>query len=61
MKKTRHNYEVYLDELGVPEHDKKSNGGRISDYANYGAWLRRNDPIAFECGYSDWKDRKSVV
>jgi hypothetical protein len=56
MKKTRHNYEIYLDEIGIPEHDKKSNGGRISDSANYGAWLRRNDPIAFEVGYREWEN-----
>jgi hypothetical protein len=56
MKTTRHDYEIYLDELGVPEHDKKSNGGRISDSANYGAWLRRKDPIAFEVGYREWEN-----
>jgi hypothetical protein len=52
---TRHDYEIYLDELGIPEDDKKSNGGRIKDSANYGSWLRLNDPIAFEVGYSDFK------
>lgn len=54
MKKTRHNYEIELDEIGISEDDKKSNGGRIKDSANYGAWLRLNDPIAFEVGFHDW-------
>lgn len=47
-------YEKYLNELGVPEDDKKSNGGRIPDHALYGTWLRRNDPIAFRVGYQDF-------
>lgn len=51
-------YEEYLNELGIPEDDKKSNGGRIPDNAKYGSWLRRNDPIAFNVGYSDKKPRR---
>lgn len=47
-------YEEYLNELGAPEDDKKSNGGRIPDHAKYGSWLRRNDTIAFEVGYREW-------
>lgn len=52
--KTRRDYEIYLDEIGIPENEKKSIGGRIKDSANYGAWLRNNDPIAFEVGYSEF-------
>jgi len=30
-------------------------GGRIPDNANYGSWMRRNDPIAFEVGFGEWE------
>jgi hypothetical protein len=53
--KTKANFEQSLNEFGIPEDDKKSNGGRIPDRSLYGSWLRRNDPIAFETGYSDFK------
>lgn len=52
---TKNDYEEYLNELGIPEADKKSNGGRIPDHVPYGTWLRRNDSIAFEVGYNDYK------
>lgn len=54
MKRTRINYERYLNELDIPFHDQKSNGGRIPDYCKYGSWLRKNDPIAFYVGYNEW-------
>lgn len=54
MGRTRKEYEEHLNELGVPEDDKKSSGGRIPDCANYGSWLRRNDRIAFNVGYNEW-------
>lgn len=50
---TRTDYRQDLDEMGIPEDDKKSNGGRIPDTASYGVWLRRNDPVAFEVGYQE--------
>jgi hypothetical protein len=50
---TKYQYEEYLNELGIPEDDKKSNGGRIPDSCKYGAWMRVNDPIAFVVGYND--------
>ena len=50
---TRQEYQEYLTEIGTPEDDLKSNGGRIPDTAKYGNWLRRNDPIAFNVGYQD--------
>ena len=53
---TMKKFEEYLNELAVPENDRKSNGGRIPDHALYGTWLRRNDPIAFRCGYYDYED-----
>ena len=52
---TRKDYEEYLNALGTPFDDLKSNGGRIPDTARYGSWLRRNDPVAFNVGYEDEK------
>lgn len=54
MKKTKKDYEEYLNEIGIPEDDKRSNGGRIPDNSNYGTWLRKNDPIAFQVGFNEW-------
>lgn len=55
---TRKQYEEWLNELGAPQDDLKSNGGRIQDNAKYGSWLRRNDPVAFNVGYQDeWRTR----
>lgn len=52
-----------LNEIGVPESEKKSNGGLIPDHAKYGSWLRRNDPTAFyyakddlENCYGKWEE-----
>lgn len=47
---TKELYEKYLNVIGCPENDKKSNGGRIPDGCKYGAWLRKYDPISFEVG-----------
>jgi hypothetical protein len=48
-------YEEYLNDSGIPERDKWSNGGRIPlTTVHYGTWLRSNDPIAFNAGYQDW-------
>ena len=46
-------YEEYLNELGIPPQDLKSNGGRIPDHIPYGTWLRRNDSIAFWLGIQE--------
>lgn len=43
--KTKKEFELYLNELGIPKDDLKSNGGRISDNAKYGTWLRKNDRV----------------
>jgi hypothetical protein len=55
MKNTKSNYEKYLNEIGTPEDDKKSNGGRIPNHSKYGNWMRKNDPIAFEVGFREFK------
>lgn len=54
MRATKAAYVEWLNELGTPAEDKKSNGGRIPDHAQFGDWLRRNDPIAFEIGHREW-------
>lgn len=46
-------FEEMLNEIGTPEDDKKSNGGRIPDNSKWGTWMRRNDPIAFNVGYNE--------
>lgn len=56
---TRDAYEQYLNELGAPSDDLKSNGGRVPDTAKYGSWLRRKDLVAFEVGYQDAKRERS--
>ena len=48
-------YERHLNELGVPDKQKKSKGGIIPDYVKYGTWLRVNDPEKFLNGYEDYK------
>lgn len=52
--KTKKAFIKFLDEIGCPEKDKKSNGGRCPDYVQYGTWLYRNDPIAFNVGYNEF-------
>lgn len=51
---TKAAYVQWLNELPIPREDLKSEGGRIPDNAQYGEWLRRNDPIAFNVGFGDW-------
>ena len=55
---TRKEYEKWLNELGTPKEDLKSEGGRIPDTARYGNWLRRHDPIAFNVGYQEWRSEE---
>ncbi len=50
-------YERYLNELGIPEDQKKSNNGQIPDYVKYGTWLRVNDSEKFEYDYQRWKTK----
>ena len=61
---TRKEYEDLLNYIGAPDSDKKSNGGRIPDNVKYGSWLRRNDPVAFNAGFNDYRytyeDEESV-
>lgn len=45
---TKQDAERYLNDAGIPEQDKRSNGGRVMDSVPYGTWMRRNDPIQFD-------------
>lgn len=49
-------YIEYLNEIGCPDHDHPENGGRCTwaGVHQYGKWLYKNDPIAFEVGYNEW-------
>lgn len=50
-------YERHLNQMGVPEKLKRSNGGYIPDYVKYGTWIRINEPENFESGYVSWKEK----
>ena len=52
--KSKKTYEIMLNTIGVPEAEKKSNGGRVKDNVLYGSWLRRNDPIQFEVCHNEY-------
>ncbi len=52
--KSKKQFIEYLNEIGAPEDDLRSNGGRIPDGAKYGNWLKKNDPIAFNVGYQEF-------
>jgi len=59
MKFTKYAYENYLNDLGIPLVEFKSNGGRIPDgTVAYGQWLRINDPIAFNVGFQEYKTHR---
>ena len=53
-KEIREAYTAFLNELGTPREDLKSEGGRIPDGAEYGTWTRRHDPIGFRVGMAEW-------
>ena len=55
MKYSKSSYQMFLNEIGTPRDDLKSNGGRICDRKLYGNWVRKNDPIMFAVGFRDWK------
>lgn len=55
MTRSKIAYQTFLNEIGIPQDDRKSNGGRINDRSLYGNWVKRKDPIMFEVGFRDWK------
>lgn len=58
MKKTRKEYEAFLNEIS-PDNDSEKwvIGGknRYVNRNNYGTMLKRYDPTAFEVGYNEWR------
>ena len=60
MKKTKKNYEEYLNQNSPSQgSDEWIIGGKIrmnEMWSNkYGTAIRKHDPIAFEVGYNEWK------
>ena len=60
MKKTKKEYEEYLNELSPDfESDEWIIGGvyrrSLAVLKKWGTVLRRYDPIGFEAGYQEWK------
>ena len=55
MRYTRAEHEEWLNEIGTPEDDKRSNGGRVPDHAMWGHWMRCHDPIAFNVSFNEHK------
>ena len=60
IKKTKKEYEEYLNDLQIEsESDKYIMGGKLRmSHAlaeTYGSCLRKHDPIAFEAGFNEWK------
>lgn len=54
MRYTRREHEEWLNEVGIPDCDRKGEAGRIPDTCeHYGRWLRRNDPVAFNVSFSE--------
>lgn len=56
IKKSKSEYEEYLNEMGTPTSDHPDYGGRVprSMVKKYGTWLRKNDPTAFSVGYGEY-------
>ena len=54
MRYTKKEHEEWLDGVGIADEDRRSNGGRIpDDTRRFGAWLRRNDPVAFNVSFQE--------
>jgi len=47
-------FTLWLNEHGVPQSDRKSNGGNCPDDSEYGEWLRKNHPIVFQYEFEKW-------
>ena len=60
FRKTRSNFERYLNEQGIPELEREENGGRVTSKNShrYGYWLRLYDKIAFELAFHEWERSK---
>jgi len=58
---TRKDYVEWLNEVGTPRDDLKSEGGRVPDNAKYGEWVRKHDPIAFNIGFREFQQENHHV
>ncbi len=63
MRRTKGSYEEYLNEVGdemdSAQLQERFNLGRhVIRNHNLGSFLRRHDPIQFEVGYNEWRERK---
>lgn len=62
MKKTRKNYEEYLNDMFSNQDISEGQYSYLTKYASkllkqgkLGTALRHNDPIAFNVGFKEWK------
>ena len=56
MKKTKANYEEYLDQFAPPCGSQEWIIGGKRRRGSYGHAVRLHDPIAFEIGHREWKE-----
>src|SRR5690606_2448048 len=61
MKYTANQFEEILNDLGIPKYDKLSKGGSIPDKANYGTWLKENNPDQFNKGLQEANSRTKEI
>jgi hypothetical protein len=43
----KYELQLILNQQGIPDMEKKSNGGLVPDFAQYGTWLKNNNPSRF--------------
>jgi len=61
MRKTKKNYEAYLNDLyrgnepEIEQYRYLGKGFKLVKQGKLGTALRKHDPIAFECGFNDWQ------
>jgi len=53
-KKTKKEYEEYLNEIGMPDQAFWWVKTSYFNPLTYGSQLRRHDPIAFQVGFDEW-------
>ncbi len=64
MKKTKWNYEAYLNDLyrgnepEIEQYRYLKEGFALVKRGKLGTALRRYDPIAFEVGFNDWQPNR---
>jgi len=62
MRKTKANYEEYLNEITAPfwQYDYLGKKGcRLVKQGRLGTALRKYDPILFQVGFEEWQDEMS--